>query len=149
MNFQKLQQFVLNLPADIRDKLLFHQLATGTRKCKVHFEATGTEPSAVGSGGTYVDCVPLDDILENESPLYIKMDIEGSEVDTLLGAQTIIRKETPILAISSYHHQEHLWRIPALISSSLANIASSYRPHNLEVWDLVCYAIPKNRLKQR
>lgn len=146
-NFQELQQFAHTLPANIRNRLELHQLATGLRKGRMHFEATGTGASAIGSGRVEVDCISLGEKLANERPLYIKMDIEGSEVDTLLGAQNLIRKELPVLAICAYHRQDHLWRIPALISSFSDQYRFYLRPHNLEVWDLVCYAIPSNRLK--
>jgi len=145
-NFEKLQQFALTLPTNIRNRLILHQLATGTRKGKAHFEATGTEASAIGSGDFEVDCISLDEILTNDRPMYIKMDIEGSEVDTLIGAQNIIRKELPVLAICAYHRQDHVWRIPSLISSFSDQYRFFLRPHLLEVWDLVCYAIPVNRL---
>ena len=75
------------------------------------------------------------------------MDIEGSEVDTLAGAQTIIREKLPVLAICAYHRQDHIWRIPSLINSFSDQYRFFLRPHLLEVWDLVCYAIPQNRLK--
>ena len=148
-NFQKLQQFASTLPTNTGNRLILHQLATGMQKGKAHFEATGTEASAVGSGDFEVECASLDEILSNDRPLYIKMDIEGSEVDTLIGAQNTIRKELPVLAICAYHHQDHVWRIPLLISSFSDQYRFFLRPHLLEVWDLVCYAIPMNRLKPK
>ena len=146
-NFIKLQQFASALPPKISSQVVLHQLATGLQKSKLHFEATGTAASAVGSGDLEVDCISLDEILPNDSPLYIKMDIEGSEVDTLAGAQTIIREKLPVLAICAYHRQDHIWRIPSLINSFSDQYRFFLRPHLLEVWDLVCYAIPQNRLK--
>jgi FkbM family methyltransferase len=148
-NFKKLQQFAFSLPANISNKLLLQQLAIGSRKCKVHFEATGTESSSIGFGNVEVDCISLDEILTNERPTFIKMDIEGSETDALIGAQNIIRKEVPILAICAYHHQNHVWRIPSLIRSFSDQYRFFLRPHLLEVWDLVCYAIPLSRLSSK
>jgi FkbM family methyltransferase len=145
-NFQKLQQFAFSLPADIRKRLFLYQLATGTKKGKVQFEATGTESSSIGSGDVEVDCISLDEILTNDKPTFIKMDIEGSEVDALTGSQNIIRKELPFLAICVYHRQDHVWRIPSLIRSFSEQYRFFLRPHNLEGWDTVCYAIPQNRL---
>jgi FkbM family methyltransferase len=146
INYQLLHQFALTLPVNIKNRLVLHQLATGLRKSKVHIEVTGTAASTIGSGGFEVDCVPLDEALANENHLYIKMDIEGSEIDTLIGAKNIIRKELPVLAICAYHRQDHLWRIPLLISSFSDQYLFFLRPHHLEVWDLVCYAIPLHRL---
>ena len=88
----------------------------------------------------------LDEVLGENKPTYIKMDIEGSELDALMGAQNIIRKNLPVLAICSYHRQDHLWKIPALIHSYADEYRFFLQPHLLEVWDLVCYAIPVHRL---
>ena len=148
-NFHQLQQYVLTLPSDIKEKLVVHQSAVGARKSKVRFEASGTEASAIGPGDIEVDCVTLDETLANHRPTYIKMDIEGSELEALTGAEHIIKNNLPILAICSYHRQDHLWRIPSLIHSFSDQYQFFLRPHLLEVWDLVCYAIPVSRLQVR
>jgi hypothetical protein len=57
----------------------------------------------------------------------------------------VIREHSPILAISCYHLQDHLWSIPLLINSLNPDYDFYLRPHDLEVWDLVCYAIPCSR----
>ena len=84
--------------------------------------------------------------LYEDQPTFIKMDVEGSEIDALIGAQNIIRKELPILAICAYHRQDHMWRIPSLIHSFSDQYCFFLRPHLSEGWDLVCYAIPLPRL---
>ncbi len=146
-SFRKLQSFALTLPESIRGRMVLHQLATGMRKSKVRFDATGTAASAIGAGVLEVDCVALDEMLGEDEPGYIKMDIEGSEIDTLLGSQNIIQKYLPVIAISAYHHQDHVWRIPLLIHSFSDQYRFFLRPQLLEGWDLVCYAIPQHRLK--
>ena len=62
-NFQKLQQFALSLPINIRKRLSLYQLATGAKKGKVQYDATGTKSSSIGSGDLEVDCISLDEIL--------------------------------------------------------------------------------------
>lgn len=148
-NFKQLEQFVWELSEGIKERVNVYPFAIGARKSKVRFEASGTEASAVGSGNFEVDCVTLDEVLREYKPTYIKMDIEGSEIDALEGAQNTITQNLPVLAICSYHHQDHLWRIPKLIHSYADEYRFFLRPHLLEVWDLVCYAIPANRLKTK
>ena len=46
----------------------------------------------------------------------LKMDIEGAEYSALLGAAELLRKHKPKLAISVYHNDEDLIRIPVLES---------------------------------
>lgn len=61
-----------------------------------------------------VDVVSLDDMI-NDRVSFIKMDIEGSEYNAVLGAQRIISGNYPKLAICLYHSIDDLWRIPLLI----------------------------------
>jgi hypothetical protein len=56
---------------------------------------------------------PLD--LADFEPTFIKMDIEGSEIDALWGAREMLKKHRPQLAISIYHRPAHLWQVPLLI----------------------------------
>ena len=48
---------------------------------------------------------------------FIKMDIEGSELGALRGAESTIRRWRPKLAISLYHRPEDFFSIPAWIDS--------------------------------
>jgi FkbM family methyltransferase len=70
---------------------------------------------SVGASGT-VPAVALDDVLIGWRPTFIKMDIEGSEVEALLGARGLIAEQSPSLAVCVYHRPDHLWRIPLLLS---------------------------------
>jgi FkbM family methyltransferase len=117
LNFQKLEQYSLTLPSGIKENLIINPYAIGAKKSKVRFEAAGNEASFVGAGNIEVDCVTLDEILVDCKPTYLKMDIEGSELEALEGAQSTIKKNHPILAISAYHRQDHLWRVPSIINS--------------------------------
>ena len=144
INFQKLEEYSKSSP--YLNNIIIYPHAIGAQKSILKFESTGTSSSFVGSGNLDVECVTLDEFLSEQNPTYIKMDIEGSEIDALLGAQNIIKKYLPILAISAYHRSDHLWRIPALINSYSDQYRFFLRPHHLEVWDLVCYAIPLGRL---
>ena len=89
-----------------------------------------------------VNCVALDTALSGAQPTYIKMDIEGAELDALNGARGIIKQYAPVLAICTYHLQDHLWKIPLLIESMNPGYNFFLHPHLVEGWDLVCYAIP-------
>lgn len=48
---------------------------------------------------------------------FIKMDIEGAEIEALHGARRLIARDKPHLAISVYHKPSDLWEIPLLIYS--------------------------------
>ena len=94
-----------------------------------------------------VDCIKLDKMIGNYMPTYIKMDIEGAELDALIGAHKIIEIFSPMLSVCVYHRQDHIWRIPLLIKSFSDNYKFFLRSYDEEGWELVCYAVPIERLK--
>lgn len=145
-NFEKLEHYVAGLPPQQSERIELHRQAVGARREIVNFDAMGNEASFVGSGSLEVESVPLDEICRDISPTYLKMDTEGSEPDALLGARRILEQDAPALAICSYHRQDHLWRIPALIRAASDRHCYFLRPQLLDVWDLVCYAVPRARL---
>jgi len=147
VNFAKLRENAKAWPGGPQKTLLV-QAATGAQRGKILMMAEGSKSSAVGHGNVEVDLLTLDESLKDLPVTYLKMDIEGAEMDTLAGAVDIIRKHSPVLTISAYHQQNDLWNIPLLIHSLNPNYRFYLRPHDLEVWDTVCYAIPLNRLKQ-
>jgi FkbM family methyltransferase len=146
-NFQKLQQRHKAWTENIRRKIAIFDCAVGDQPGKVPFSADGTEASFAGKGSTEVDCITLDSMLSPQSASYIKMDIEGFEPAALEGGRQLISNTAPVLAVCSYHKQEHVWQIPLLIRSMSDRFKFFLRPHLREVWDLVCYAIPSDRLK--
>ncbi len=68
----------------------------------------------VEGGGLRVEVVTLDEDIE-ETITTIKMDIEGAELDSLLGCERTIREHTPRLAICIYHGYNDIWKIPLAI----------------------------------
>lgn len=81
-----------------------------------------------------IPVIALDE--EIQEPVdFIKMDIEGSELDAINGAAEIIKKHKPLLAICIYHKQEDFWKIPLRIKE----ICPSYERFWVEQyspWDI-------------
>lgn len=71
----------------------------------------------------------LDNYLKNVSITLLKADIEGFELAMLKGAQDIISKEHPKLAIAIYHKPEDLWEIPLFIKSLVSEYKIAIRHH--------------------
>jgi len=147
LNWVKLQETLAALPEEIRTKVIAYPYAVGDRTCTVCFNLTGTELSTMGSGDAAVPCVKLDEILAGESPTLMKFDIEGAELAALEGGRETIRRHHPILAVSAYHLQSHLWEVPSAIRGITPDYQYFLRPQATEGWDLVCYAAPSGRLR--
>jgi FkbM family methyltransferase len=145
-NFSRLGEAVAGLPERVRARIELKRAAISNEDGTVRFSSGAGPSSHVGEGDLEVEAVALDRYLGPRRPTFIKMDIEGAEPEALAGAARHIRDEAPILAISCYHRHDHLWSIPLLISSMNGQHALYLRPHDLEGWDLVCYAIPRSRL---
>ena len=74
-----------------------------------------SEETNARGGGTIIPVVSLDEYLKEKHVTFIKMDIEGSEMEALRGAEHIIRTQHPKLAISVYHCRDDVWRVPMLL----------------------------------
>ena len=146
-SFAALKQYVASLAPSTRDRIVLHDLAVSSHWETASFEASGSFASSLSAAGTVqVVCAPLDDVLADSPPTFIKMDVEGAELAALRGTTRFIRTRRPILAVASYHRQSHLWAVPLLISSAADAYCYFLRPHQLEGYELVCYAVPSERL---
>ena len=168
-NFVKLNAACAALPGPVQAKIDCRQLALASRPGTLQLDATGTAASATSApdaaasarataaamsvaladGAITVPAEPLDDLLDGARPTFIKLDIEGAEPDALEGARQTIVENGPVVAVCVYHRQDHLWRIPLMLRAWRSDYAFFLRPHNEEGWDLVCYAVPRARLRDR
>jgi FkbM family methyltransferase len=73
---------------------------------------------------------------------FIKMDIEGAELDALRGAEASIRKHRPKLAISVYHRPEDFADIPRYIDSLGLGYTFYLEHHTLYQNETVLFAVP-------
>ena len=137
------------LPPGQRRRIEVLPLAVGASREIAWLEATGTVESALTHAGNpdalAVECAPLDDILRGRPATLIKMDIEGAEPAAVAGAAELIGGSRPVLAVSVYHQQDHLWSVPLQLAALADRYRFHLRPHNEGGWDLVCYAVPEER----
>lgn len=122
------------------DRIRVLPYAASDRREKVTFAVTGTAGSAIATAGMEVDAAPLDELLADIAPTFIKMDIEGAEPRALAGAAGIMRRFGPQLAVCLYHDRRHLWEIPMQIAEMQPDYSLSLRRYADECWELVCYA---------
>ena len=139
------------LSKSLKDKVHFHTKAVGATCENLRFEETGYAGGSrvAETGNTVVTCTTLDKefYMSDIKPSIIKMDIEGGEYDALLGAVATIEKGRPLLAISVYHYPNDLWELPLLIYDKFPFYSIFLRVY--EAGDIVCYAVPRERVLSR
>lgn len=96
---------------------------------------------------TNVRIFRMDDVTYPIPPTYIKMDIEGAELEALWGARKLIKKHKPVLAICAYHTSDHLYEIPLLIHAIQPEYRLFLRRYAEGAFELVWYAVPPERIK--
>jgi methyltransferase, FkbM family len=138
-NFNKLMKYVNKRNTE---NVYINNLGLYNKNDYLNFNSNGNVGSNISiNGNDTVEVISLDEYFENKKVSFIKMDIEGSEKEALQGAQNIIRKYKPKLAICIYHKPEDLWEIP-LYLKSLVNEYKIYIRHYGRDWnDTICYAI--------
>jgi len=117
----------------------------GAWKCNdiLSFSATANGSSNLNESGLIkVDVVALDDIVGEEMVTYIKMDIEGAELNALMGAQHVISKNKPRLAICIYHKPEDILEIPLYLLQIVPSYKFYLRHHSQFYTETVLYAVP-------
>ena len=115
--------------------------ATGSFNGEIGFSTTGTMAATIDTSEKN-NCVPivkLDNYL-NERPSFIKMDIEGAELETIKGAETIIKTLKPKLAICIYHRPMDFYLIPLMLKQMVPEYKFKIRQHLVGFYDLVLYA---------
>lgn len=110
--------------------------------CKVSFSNGGGCGSKIqDSEGVLTEVVRLDDIPQCADATFIKMDIEGAELNALKGAESIIRKNHPKLAICIYHKNEDMLSIISYIHEIEPGYRLYVRHHSKFVGETVMYAV--------
>lgn len=88
----------------------------------------------------YVEMTTLDDEIQDDVT-FIKMDIEGAELDALKGGKEIIERCKPKLAISIYHRPMDIFDIPSLIINNNKEYTLYLRHYSIFNTETVLYAV--------
>ena len=145
--FRRLLQTVDQLPPGIRSRITPVQAGVGERSETVSFRADGTMGAAIAADGDVTVMIhALDDMFERERVTYVKMDIEGHEPAALRGSLKLLDRCRPVLAVCAYHTPDHVWSIPLFLREQCPDYSLFLRPHKPDGWDLIVYAVPRERL---
>lgn len=108
----------------------------------LYFSEMGNGASRISKEktGTSINTVALDGCV-SDPVTFIKMDIEGSELEALKGSREIIKKYRPRLAVCVYHKKEDMVEIPAYIKELVPEYKLYIRHYSNDAGETVLYAI--------
>lgn len=140
-NVKKVQNRVQNYMDPIKEKIIIVNNGVGKEEGLQHYYMNNFSSLLLLQGEEKVRIVTIDTEFKDKKVSYIKMDIEGSELDALQGAEKVIMRDKPDCAICIYHKADDLWEIPLLLKAYNKNYKIYIRQHLKEYYDTVCYAI--------
>jgi FkbM family methyltransferase len=139
--FRKFKQYASTLDDSVKHKVVLYNLGLYDRNQTITYIPNSTSSAIKLSADEQADVVRLSDHLHQEKITFVKMDIEGAEVKALLGAEEIIKKRAPKLAVCVYHTPEHLWKIPLYLKKIVPEYKVYLRHHTAVEYETVCYAV--------
>lgn len=87
-----------------------------------------------------VPITTLDHVMSDETVGFIKMDIEGAELDALRGAANVIARDRPFLAISVYHKPGDVLALMQYIHEIVPDYQFWLRHYGALFYETVLYA---------
>ena len=123
------------------DKITLIKKGTWDKDEVLHANASGGAGSSIRSEGSKsVYLTAIDNVVKDEHVTFIKMDVEGAELKSLMGARSTIINNHPRLAICVYHKPEDLYEIPGYILSLVPEYKFLLRHYCSREYETVLYA---------
>lgn len=122
--------------------LKLHNAGLWSEDTTLYFTEMGNGASRVTQEktGSSIHTVSLDNCV-SDTVTFIKMDIEGSELEALKGSREIIKRCRPKLAICVYHKKEDMVEIPTLIKELVPEYKLYVRHYSNDAGETVLYAV--------
>lgn len=116
--------------------------ATGSHRGRINFNMRASGASKIDEAGQdEVHIETIDNILNDSKATFIKMDVEGAELESLKGARNTIEKYKPRLAICIYHKPEDIIEIPKFILSCRSDYKFYIRHYTSCTFETILYAL--------
>lgn len=107
----------------------------------IPFSFKNSRGSVVG-GNDSIPSVTIDSLCQDRSFDYIKFDVEGKELDAILGGERTIKKDKPKMLISAYHKSSDYFSLPLLVNRINPNYKVYMRHYPyIPAWDSNFYFV--------
>ena len=105
------------------------------------FLAVTGRQSVAADDESKIQTCSIDETVGEDRVSFIKMDIEGSELEAINGAAKCIKRDHPILAISIYHKPDDIFTLPQRIKEIDSSYKFSLRAYHEDFTEVVLYAV--------
>ena len=144
-NAARIRNWLATLPARQAQMVALLTDAVADRPARQpFFSGIGYASQLTSVGGELRDVTTLDAL--NLNPSYIKLHLEGAELNALKGAVQTLRRHHPLVAMTTYHNTLGVWEAPYWLMQELQTHAAGYqfkfRTHSWVGTGGVMYAIP-------
>ncbi len=116
------------------------QTAAWKQKEWLYFDDDKTSSCMTDNGALAIPASDIDSIVGDETVTFIKMDIEGCEMEALEGAKKTILRDHPRLAICIYHKDMDVIDIAAYLLELVPDYRFHIRHYSSHMWETVLYA---------
>ena len=136
--FKKLKDYAKTL-----DNIQLWNMGIWNHDGYVNFADSTGRGSSINSTGTQKLAVTkIDTLFQVQRVSYIKIDVEGAELQALKGGTDTLKRDKPKLNIALYHRSEDIFTLPLLIHDINPNYRLYLRQHpHIPAWDLNLYGI--------
>ncbi len=140
-NYASLSKMLLELGGAAKNIEIFN-MGLYSKSGNAYFSNNHSYDSCIVESSPYnIDVTSIDDKFKEKKVTMIKLDIEGAEIDAILGAECVIKEQKPKLAICNYHLPSDLWEIILLINKFVPSYKLFMRHHDVRCWyETVIYA---------
>ena len=122
-----------------------YQNIIGNKTGEIGFNENNSYLSKVNKKSKNKRYISKFDTLKSIKPTFIKYHVEGYEFEAIKGSIKTLKKYRPIVAITTYHNEEGLYKLPLYLIKHLKNYNFYWRNHNYMGQGAVMYCIPKER----
>ena len=139
-NYKKLSAY---LEASGLSDIKIFERAIWKETAELSFSDSGGRQSTLLTGQRHiVQAVDIDTLLEDERVTYIKMDVEGAEMEALKGGKEQIKRNKPKLFIAAYHHDADIFLLPLFMWQLVPEYKVYLRKHPyVPAWELNFLAV--------
>ena len=140
---QNFEQLKTNFQNDKSIQFSFYPLATWSENTTLSFQDAKGEGSFIAPEGKLIQAISIDQVFRELNFNFLKIDVEGADLETIVGSKNSLLRLRPDIAVSLYHKPKDLWEIPIYLKKLLPDYKFYLRQHGECCLETVLYCVPQ------